>query len=87
ISEFFPLWVMLAGLVSFIGANAAFVLASMLACLQRRYFHLVPTCLLIPGYWVLMSLGAWKGALQLIWKPFFWEKTPHEAQAALETAP
>jgi hypothetical protein len=34
-----------------------------------------------------MSIGAWKGALQLIWKPFFWEKTPHEAQAVLETTP
>jgi hypothetical protein len=30
-----------------------------------------------PGYWGLMSLGAWKGFLQLLTKPHFWEKTIH----------
>ncbi len=87
ISGFFPLWVMIAALVSFIGVNAAFVLSAMLACIHRQYFHLVPYCLLIPFYWLLMSIGAWKGALQLIWKPFFWEKTPHEARTNLEATP
>ena len=30
-----------------------------------------------PLYWVLMSIGAWKGFIQLIHKPFYWEKTVH----------
>jgi len=29
-------------------------------------------------------LGAWKGALQLVTQPFYWEKTPHEGAAFLE---
>lgn len=87
VSGFFPLWLMLAALVSFLGANAAFVLSAMLACLQRRYYHLIPYCLLLPFYWILMSVGAWKGALQLLHKPFFWEKTPHEATVRLENHP
>ncbi len=78
ISGFFPIWVMLPALISFIAGNAAFVLSGMLGCLQRRYYHLVPYCLLMPLYWVLMSVAAWKGALQLITNPFYWEKTPHE---------
>jgi hypothetical protein len=49
----------------------------MLACLRRGNYHLVPHCLFLPAYWVLMSVGAWKGALQLITRPFYWEKTPH----------
>ncbi|MFZ4397137.1 MAG: glycosyltransferase [Kiritimatiellia bacterium] len=78
VSDFFPLWVLVPALLSFLAGNAAFVLAAMLGCLRRRYYHLLPLCLLMPLYWVLMSIGAWKGALQLITRPFFWEKTPHE---------
>ena len=60
---------------------------AMLGCLRRRYYHLLPLCLLMPFYWVLMSLGAWKGALQLITNPFFWEKTPHDGTGSGEVIP
>jgi cellulose synthase/poly-beta-1,6-N-acetylglucosamine synthase-like glycosyltransferase len=87
IREFFPLWVLVPALLSFLAGNAAFVLSAMLGCLRRRYYHLLPHCLLMPFYWVLMSIGAWKGAWQLITKPFFWEKTPHDGTTDWEVAP
>jgi hypothetical protein len=31
----------------------------------------------MPIYWLVMSWAAWKGALQLIWNPHYWEKTSH----------
>jgi hypothetical protein len=31
----------------------------------------------MPIYWILISIGAWKGFLQLLYKPFYWEKTVH----------
>ena len=33
--------------------------------------------MLSPLYWVLLSVGAWKGSLQLFSKPHYWEKTTH----------
>ena len=78
LSGFFPLWVLVLAMTSFLCGNFAFVLSSMVACLRRGYYHLLPYCLFMPLYWVLMSVGAWKGALQLITRPFYWEKTPHE---------
>jgi cellulose synthase/poly-beta-1,6-N-acetylglucosamine synthase-like glycosyltransferase len=87
ISNFFPLWVLIPALLSFLAGNAAFILSAMLGCLRRRYYHLLPLCLLMPLYWVLMSVAAWKGAWQLITNPFFWEKTPHEGPAAGEVVP
>jgi cellulose synthase/poly-beta-1,6-N-acetylglucosamine synthase-like glycosyltransferase len=74
---FFPFWVLVLALISFLAGNFVFILSGMLACLRRGYYHLMPQCLLMPVYWVLMSIGAWKGALQLITRPFYWEKTPH----------
>jgi cellulose synthase/poly-beta-1,6-N-acetylglucosamine synthase-like glycosyltransferase len=32
----------------------------------------------VPAYWMLMSLAAWKAAIELRRKPFFWNKTPHK---------
>ena len=32
----------------------------------------------VPFYWMLMSLAAWKAAIELRQKPYFWNKTPHK---------
>ncbi len=63
-------------LVLLIG-NVLFVVMHVTACWQRRRFDMLPWALLMPLYWVLISIGAWKGFLQLFRRPFHWEKTPH----------
>jgi hypothetical protein len=40
-------------------------------------FSLVKYALLTPFYWMLMSVAAYKAAVQLITRPFYWEKTDH----------
>ncbi len=40
-------------------------------------YSLVKYTLLAPIYWVLMSVAAIKAAIQLVTKPFYWEKTSH----------
>jgi len=57
--------------------NLVFIAISVFACRRRRMHDLIPYALLSPAYWVLISIGAWKGALQLISRPFYWEKTRH----------
>ena len=58
-------------------ANLLFVLMHVVACLRRRRLDLLPAALLMPAYWVLISLGAWKGLGQLFTRPNYWEKTTH----------
>ena len=58
-------------------ANFWFVLAGAAVCVKVRQWKLLPAALLMPFYWVLISLAAWKGCLQLVSKPFYWEKTRH----------
>jgi hypothetical protein len=38
---------------------------------------LIPYSLTVSGYWVLISIAAYKALWQLIRKPFYWEKTRH----------
>ena len=58
-------------------ANFMFVATHIIACFKRKYYALLPAAILMPLYWVLMSIGAWKGFYQLLTKPFYWEKTNH----------
>ncbi len=77
VSTFFPGAVFaLAAACLFIG-GFSFVYLGVAGVLRRGYFHLVKYSLLIPVYWVMISIGAWKGVLQLLRRPHFWEKTKH----------
>ncbi len=44
---------------------------------QPFSYRLVKYSLLSPIYWVLMSVAAYKALIQLMVKPFYWEKTNH----------
>jgi cellulose synthase/poly-beta-1,6-N-acetylglucosamine synthase-like glycosyltransferase len=73
----FPGIVYFAGSFNLLIGNFVFVYLNLAGLLRRRYDNLVKWALLSPVYWLLMSLGAWKGFLQLIWRPSYWEKTLH----------
>jgi hypothetical protein len=49
------------------------------ACLARRDGKRIQPArlLLLPAYWVLISLAAWRAAWQFLTDPFKWEKTDH----------
>ena len=63
--------------------NASYLLIYVVACLKLKKYRLVPLALLMPGYWVLVSLASWRGLIQLAKKPFHWEKTKHRAHLAI----
>ena len=77
IQDVFPGWVyFLAAAQLFLG-NFVFMYLAMAAAARRGYHGLAPYALMLPLYWGLMSLAAWKGFLQLFTNPFYWEKTEH----------
>ncbi len=73
----FPLTVFIMGAFCLFIGNFVFVYAAALGSFKRGYFDLVGYALLTPFYWALMSIGAWKGCLQLLFNPYYWEKTSH----------
>ena len=77
IQQIFPTYVYYMGATSLYVGNFAFAYMNVTGCLRRRYYSLVKWALLSPVYWVLMSIAAWKGFLQLFYRPFYWEKTVH----------
>jgi cellulose synthase/poly-beta-1,6-N-acetylglucosamine synthase-like glycosyltransferase len=57
--------------------NLSFLLIYVVACLKLKKYKLTPYAILMPLYWVLISMASWRGLIQLIRKPFYWDKTSH----------
>ena len=77
VGAFFPAPVFIMGFLCLFLGNFAFIYANMLGCCRRGYYDLVKYALIVPPYWALMSVAAWKALWQLIVKPHYWEKTKH----------
>ncbi|NLW50541.1 MAG: glycosyltransferase [Candidatus Brocadiaceae bacterium] len=76
-AELFPFPLILWGLLCLFLGNFAFVYAAMLASCKRGFHDLVKYCLLVPVYWCITSVGAWRGLVQLLLRPSHWDKTRH----------
>ena len=77
IQQMFPRPFLYFGTAALFVGNGAFLIASMCGSYGRRHFSDVKWILLMPLYQILMSLAAWKGFVQLLYKPNYWEKTEH----------
>jgi len=84
LESLFPFPIILWALVCLFVGNFVFIYSCMLAAYRRGYYDLVKFGLVMPLYWMLMSIGAWKGFIQLLHNPYYWEKTKHGFD--LETA-
>jgi len=81
LSAFFPGPVFAMGAACLFVGNFVFFYTNAVACVRRGFGNLARYSLLMPFYWALMSLGAWKGTLQLFRRPHHWEKTHHFAES------
>ena len=61
----------------FVTGVAAMLLPAALGALRRGWIDLVPFVLALPVYFLLVSLAAWLGLIELIRAPNRWNKTEH----------
>jgi glycosyltransferase XagB len=73
----FPQILLFLALFNLLAGNGAFMFLNMIAPIRRGWLGLIPYSLTAFGYWVLMSVAAYKALWQLISRPFYWEKTQH----------
>jgi glycosyltransferase XagB len=79
ISPFFPPVVLITGLVTMLVGNLMMIQAMMAGCMARGLYRALRSMTLVPLYWGLMSLAAYKALLQLL-RPsrrHYWELTTH----------
>ncbi len=64
-------------LVLFLLGAAAILVPACVALSRRRLWRLLPWTLLLPLYYGLVSLAAWRGLWELTTAPLRWNKTSH----------
>ncbi len=77
VADLFPPSVYYVALVCFVFGNVAVVYINLMTTRVINQPGLVGACLLVPAYWVMMSIAAAKAVYQLVFKPSYWEKTSH----------
>jgi cellulose synthase/poly-beta-1,6-N-acetylglucosamine synthase-like glycosyltransferase len=77
IRSIFPGIIYFGAAIGLYFGNFIFTYTNVLGAMRRGHHDLVKYALLSPIYWGLMSVAAWKGLLQLFYRPFYWEKTIH----------
>ena len=65
------------GIISLVAGNFAMIMLNFIAAFSRKYYKLLAYSFLNPVYWIMHSISAYKALWQLIFKPFYWEKTKH----------
>jgi cellulose synthase/poly-beta-1,6-N-acetylglucosamine synthase-like glycosyltransferase len=94
----FPAPVFYVGLLCWAFGNFTVAYLWLIATRLTKRTDLLVAALLVPVYWVMMSVAAVKALVQLVFTPSYWEKTMHgldvrhrgsgkEAGRALEMAP
>ena len=64
-------------LFNLVFGNLFLVYFGVVAALKRKYYNLVPIGIMLPFYWILHSIAAYKAFWQLVANPHYWEKTTH----------
>jgi cellulose synthase/poly-beta-1,6-N-acetylglucosamine synthase-like glycosyltransferase len=62
--------------------NISYLLIYVIACVKLKKYRLTPLAMLMPAYWALLSIASWRGLVQLITNPFYWDKTSHGVSKA-----
>jgi cellulose synthase/poly-beta-1,6-N-acetylglucosamine synthase-like glycosyltransferase len=77
IPELFPGPVYYIALINLLLGNFFFVFLGLAGAVGRGYDDLAPHTLLVPIYWLLMSVAGYVALYELITKPYYWQKTEH----------
>ncbi len=77
IETIFPAPVYYLGLACWAFGNFLLCYLTLISCRITNRGEFLWAALLVPFYWVMMSMAAAKAIMQLVGKPAFWEKTVH----------
>jgi glycosyltransferase XagB len=72
-----PGYLQIICLFNLTAGNISYLSIYVVACVKLKKYRYTPYALLMPLYWVLHSIASWRGLIQLIKNPFYWDKTSH----------
>jgi len=86
IEALFPTPIYYMGLACLLVGNFAFIYANVFTAVRWGYDHLVLWAILVPLYWILLSIASYMALYELITRPHHWQKTTHGLASAAHPA-
>ena len=79
IAALFPMPVLYLGVIAMLAGNFLMIYMLMMGCMERGLLRAVPAMLVVPVYWAMMSVAAYKALGQLLipGRRHYWELTRH----------
>lgn len=77
IEQIFPPTVFYFAVTAAVIGNFLYLYMYLIGAVKNRSYQLVKYAYLVPFYWLLMSLAAYKAIFELIYRPHYWHKTEH----------
>ncbi|HJZ05676.1 hypothetical protein A2634_05175 [Candidatus Amesbacteria bacterium RIFCSPHIGHO2_01_FULL_48_32] len=77
IESLYPAAIFYLAAFSAIFGNFLYLYYYMIGCAKRGRWELVKYVFAVPLYWLFISLAAFKAFWQLVFRPYYWEKTHH----------
>lgn len=74
-----PAYIWVPAMFNLVVGNLTHLVMHVVAALRLKRPGLAPLTLLIPFYWVLISLATYRAGWELFTKPYIWNKTAHGA--------
>lgn len=85
-AEIFPGPIYYLSLISLIFGNGAAIYMNLIAIREDGRSRLMWSAIIVPVYWVMMSVAAIKGMWQMLFNPSYWEKTFHGLAAGSDSS-
>ncbi|MFW0795182.1 glycosyltransferase [Gordonia sp. CPCC 205515] len=76
-ADIFPGPIYYLSLISLIFGNGAAIYMNLIAIREDGRSRLMWSAIIVPAYWMMMSVAAIKGMWQMLFNPSYWEKTFH----------
>src|SRR5205823_3566646 len=77
IETFFPPPILYMGTVSLVIGNFLYLYYYMIGAAKRKHYRIIKYALIVPIYWLAMSISAWFSLYKIIKEPYYWAKTKH----------
>lgn len=71
--------------VNILGSYATFLVLGTAAMINYEKRQIGGRWTMVPVYWMMVSLAAWRAVFELRSNPFFWHKTPHRPSTGLNS--
>jgi glycosyltransferase XagB len=72
-----PDWALVALVATLWGGHVVMLGCAVLALRRRGELRLLRWAPLLLIYWTLGAIAAWKAVFELVWAPYYWDKTRH----------